>query len=54
MAERAAGTRPSQTGLEDELLEIFRTFGLTTEDIRLRPAGIAEEVERLRLEALAA
>jgi very-short-patch-repair endonuclease len=118
VAERAAGTRPSQTGLEDELLEVFRMFGLpeperqyevrlpnggkaifdaaypelklafeadgdeshkglldrmrdqardgqcrligwdvhrySTDDIRLRPTGIAEEVDRLRREALAA
>lgn len=118
VAERRAGKRPSETGLEDELLEVFRAYGLaeparqfvlplpgggsarfdaaypelhlgfeadgdafhkglldrmrdeardeqcrllgwtvrrySTEDIRERPAGIADEVGRLRLEGLAA
>lgn len=116
--ERRLGKKPSATGLEDELLEVFRAYGLpeperqfelilpngrmaifdaaypelllgfeadgdashkglldrmrdkardqqagligwttkryTTEDIRERPAGIADEVERLRREAKAA
>jgi hypothetical protein len=116
--ERRQGKRPSETGLEDELLEVFRVFGLpepvrqfvlrlpgggtarfdaaypelllgfeadgddshkglldrmrdearderagligwtikrySTEDIRERPAGIADEVLRLRREAEAA
>ena len=116
--ERRQGKRPSATGLEDELLEVFRVYGLpeperqfelilpnggkaifdaaypelllgfeadgdashkglldrmrdeardgrarligwttkrySTEDIRERPAGIADEVERLRREAKAA
>ena len=116
--ERRRGVRPSETGLEDELLEVFRAYGLpepvrqfvlplpgggtarfdaaypeltlgfeadgdafhkglldrmrdeardekcaqlgwtvrrySTDDIRLRPAGIADEVERLRRRAEAA
>jgi hypothetical protein len=28
LAERLAGKRPSETGLEDELIEVFRRFGL--------------------------
>jgi very-short-patch-repair endonuclease len=116
--ERRRGKRPSATGLEDELLEVFRTYGLPeperqfelrlpnggmaifdvaypdlllgfeadgdrwhkglldrmrdeardeqagligwtirrygTEDIRERPAGIADEIERLRAAAKAA
>ena len=116
--ERRQGRKPSETGLEDELLEVFRVHGLpeperqfkirlpgggtaifdaaypelllgfeadgdkwhkglldrmrdeardeqcgligwtvrrySTEDIRERPAGIADEVERLRREAKAA
>ena len=116
--ERRAGKRPSETGLEDELLEVFRVYGLPepvrqyvlrlpgggtarfdaaypdlflgfeadgdahhkglldrmrdeardeqcrlvawtvrrygTDDIRERPAGIAEDVLRLRAGALAA
>lgn len=116
--ERRQGKQPSETGLEDELLEVFRAYGLPeperqfklrlpgggtaifdaaypdlllgfeadgdrwhkglldrmrdeardeqcgligwtvrrygTEDIRERPAGIADEVERLRREAKAA
>ncbi len=116
--ERRQGKRPSETGLEDELLEVFRAYGLpepvrqfvlplpgggsarfdaaypdlklgfeadgdafhkglldrmrdeardekcglvgwtvrrySTEDIRERPAGIADEVGRLRREARAA
>ena len=112
VAERRRGKKPSETGLEDELLEVFRAYGLpepvrqyvlplpgggtarfdaaypelllgfeadgdayhkgmldrmrdeardekcgqagwtvrrySTDDIRLRPAGIAEEVARLR------
>lgn len=118
LAERRAGKKPSETGLEDELLEVFRVFGLPepvrqhvlrlpnggtvrfdaaypelllgfeadgdehhkglldrmrdqardeqcgliswtvrrygTEDIRDRPAGIADEVAGLRARALAA
>jgi hypothetical protein len=118
VAERRAGKRPSESGLEDELLEVFRAYGLpepvrqfvlplpgggsarfdaaypdlllgfeadgdafhkglldrlrdeardekcgragwtvrrySTEDIRERPAGIAEEVGRLRRDGLAA
>ncbi len=118
LAERLAGKRPSETGLEDELLEVFRAYGLpepvrqfvlplpgggsarfdaaypdlqlgfeadgdafhkglldrmrdqardekcgligwtvrrySTEDIRQRPAGIADEVGRLHREAEAA
>jgi hypothetical protein len=118
VAERRAGKKPAETGLEDELLGIFRTYGLPepvrqhvvalldggtarfdaaypelllgfeadgdehhkglldrmrdqardeqcallgwtvrrygTEDIRDRPAGIADEVARLRAGALAA
>jgi hypothetical protein len=118
VAERLAGKRPSETGLEDELLEVFRAYGLpepvrqfvlplpgggsarfdaaypelhlgfeadgdafhkgvldrmrdeardekcrllgwtvrrySTEDIRERPAGIADEVGRLRRDGLAA
>lgn len=118
VAERRAGKKPSETGLEDELIEVFRTFRLPeparqyivplpeggtarfdaaypdlllgfeadgdtyhkglldrmrdeardeqcgrigwtvrrygTDDIRLRPAGIAEEVTRLRRRAQAA
>lgn len=118
VAERRQGKRPSETGLEDELLEVFRAYGLPepvrqfvlplpgggtarfdaaypdlrlgfeadgdafhkgmldrlrdeardekcgligwgvrrygTEDIRDRPAGIADDVDRLRREALAA
>jgi hypothetical protein len=118
LAERRDGKRPSETGLEDELLEVFRIFGLPdpvrqyvlplpgggtarfdaaypelllgfeadgdgyhtglldrmrdeardekcgllgwtvrryrTEDIRDRPAGVAEDVARLRAQALAA
>jgi hypothetical protein len=118
VAARRAGTKPSETGLEDELLEVFRAYGLpepvrqfvlplpgggtarfdaaypdlllgfeadgdafhkglldrmrdeardercgligwtvrrySTEDIRERAAGIADEVERLRRTAAAA
>jgi hypothetical protein len=118
LAQRTAGKKPSETGLEDELLEVFRVFALPdpvrqyvlplpgggtarfdaaypelllgfeadgdqhhkglldrmrdqgrdekceligwtvrrygTEDIRERPEGIAEEVIRLRAQALAA
>lgn len=118
VAERRAGKRPSETGLEDELLEVFRAHGLpepsrqyvlplpggssarfdasypdlllgfeadgdtwhkglldhmrdeardeechrlgwtvrrySTDDIRLRASGIAEEVTRLRAQRLAA
>jgi very-short-patch-repair endonuclease len=118
VAERRAGKKPSETGLEDELLEIFRAYRLpepvrqyllplpgggsarldaaypdlqlgfeadgdanhkglldqlrdkerdkacrllgwdigryTTDDIRLRPAGVADDVMRLRAEAVAA
>jgi hypothetical protein len=118
VAERRRGKRPSETGLEDELLEVFRAYGLpepvrqfvlplpgggsarfdaaypdllvgfeadgdafhkgildrmrdeardekcgqigwtvrryTTDDIRERPAGIADEVVRLRRGAAAA
>ena len=118
VAERRAGKKPSETGLEDELLEVFRVFGLpepirqyvlplsggssarfdaaypelllgfeadgdtyhkglldqmrdeardkechrlgwtvrrySTDDIRLRASGIAEEVARLRAQRLAA
>jgi len=117
LVERRAGTKPSETGLEDELLDIFRVYGLPepvrqyilelpgggtarfdaaypdlllgfeadgdrhhkglldrmrdegrdeqcgrlgwavrrydTDDIRLRPAGIAEEVMALRAQAQA-
>lgn len=118
LSERRRGKSPSETGLEDELLEVFRAYGLpdpvrqyvlplpglgsarfdaaypelllgfeadgdayhkglldrlrdeardeqcnrlgwtigryTTEDIRLRPAGVAEDVLRLRSRGLAA
>lgn len=118
VAERRAGKKPSETGLEDELLEVFRVHGLpeptrqyiltlpggssarfdaaypewllgfeadgdayhkglldrmrdeardeeclrlgwtvrrySTDDIRLRAAGIAEEVARLRAQRMAA
>lgn len=118
VAERRAGKKPSETGLEDELLDIFRAFRLpepvrqyvvplpgggsarfdaaypalrlgfeadgdayhkglldqmrdkerdekcwrvgwtvrryTTDDIRLRPAGVADDVVRLRAGAVAA
>lgn len=118
VVERRAGKRPSETGLEDELLEVFRVYGLpepvrqfvlpfpgggsarfdaaypdlklgfeadgdafhkglldrmrdeardekcgqagwtvrrySTEDIRERPAGIADEVARLVREGMAA
>ena len=64
-------TKPSETGVEDELLAVFRAYGLPeparnsccrcrvggllgrtvrrdgTDDIRLRPAGIAAEVAGL-------
>jgi hypothetical protein len=84
--ERREGKRPCETGLEDQLLEVFAGFeadgdahhkGLldrtrdeawdeqcrlvgwtvrrySTDDVRLRPAGIAEDVLRLRARALAA
>lgn len=71
--EGRRGKRPSETGLEDELLDVFRAYGLPeperqyrlvlpgggirrygTEDIRERPAGIADEVWRLRRAAEAA
>jgi Transcriptional regulator, AbiEi antitoxin len=118
VAERRAGRKPSETGLEDELLEIFEAYGLpepvrqyvlllpgggtarfdaaypdlllgfeadgdahhkglldrmrdqardescgligwrvrryATDDIRSRPAGVADDVMRVRAEALAA
>ena len=118
VADRRAGKRPTETGLEDELLEIFRVYGLpeparqyilplpgsgtarfdaaypelllgfeadgdayhkglldqmrdeardeacrllgwtvrryATDDIRLRPAGVADDVARLRAMARAA
>ena len=86
VAERRAGQKPSETGLEDELLEIFEAYGLpqpvrqyvlvlpgggqardescgligwrvrryATDDIRCRPEGVADDVMRVRAEALAA